>query len=209
MRTWRLDIGCGVRKHAGFVGLDLSTGSMADVVGDPDRGLPFLDGVFEEIWMSHVFEHLADTVGTMGEIWRVTRDQGKVEIRGPHFSSPHLVWGDPTHRRGLSFGAFRCFTPECAWSLSHARFTIESCRLVKGDTDFVDVKSKPWYWPFVLWNKAWNRLINVNPAMISRYERLLARFIAFQEIGVVLRAVKANPSSAETVSPAARADKHG
>lgn len=150
MRPWRLDIGCGMRKRPGFVGLDLSSASAADVRCNLEEGLPFLDGTFEEIWMSHVFEHLEDTVGMMGDIWRVMRESGKVEMRGPHFSSPHLVWGDPTHRRGLSLATFRCFTPECGWYVSNARFTIESCRLVKGDTDFVNVKSKPWYWPFVL-----------------------------------------------------------
>jgi hypothetical protein len=201
----RLDIGCGLRKRPGFVGLDRSRTSGADVRCDLERGLPFLDDTFDEVWMSHVFEHLDDTVGMMDDIWRVMRAGGTVELRGPHFSSPYLVWGDPTHRRGLSLSTFRCFTRECAWYVSSARFVIESCELVKGDTEFGAVSLKPWYWPFVLWNKAWSSLINVSQPMVSRYERLLARFIGFQEIRVVMTAVK-DPQSCGRKLPGPDAD---
>jgi SAM-dependent methyltransferase len=185
-QSWKLDIGCGKRKQPGHIGLDHSFASDADVVADLGRGLPFRDGVFKRVWLSHVFEHVLEPLPLMEEIWRVSKDGALVEIRGPHFSSPHLVWGDPTHRRGLSLATFVYFASGANWYLTEARFEIRSAFLVKGDTQFAAVKRKIWYWPWVIWNKAWQRLINLSPGMILRYERLLGRFIAFQELRVVL-----------------------
>ena len=90
-RSWKLDIGCGRRKRPGHVGLDLVRVSDADVLADLECGLPFRDGVFDEIWMNHVFEHLDRPVAVTEEIWRVCRPGARVEVRGPHFSSPYLV----------------------------------------------------------------------------------------------------------------------
>ena len=189
-RAWKLDLGCGRRKEPGFIGLDSSRGADVDVVGDLGQSLPFSAGIADEVRLSHVFEHVANPVGVLEEVWRVCRQGAHVEIRGPHFSSPNLVWGDPTHRRGLSLATFRCFTDECDWYITKVRFSIESCRLVKGDTSFGAVAAKPWYWPLVLWNKTWERWVNRNLAAISRYERLIARLVAFQEVRVVLVAEK-------------------
>ena len=186
MTSWRLDVGCGRRKQPGFIGLDGSRNADCDVIADLGMGLPFRDGVFDEAWMSNVLEHVENPVQVMEELWRVCRDTARLEIRGPHFSSPQLIWGDPTHRRGLSLGTFGYFTGESDWYVTRARFAIASCCLVKGDTSFGDMSRKPWYWLLVLWNKTWEKLINLSPTTISRYERLLSRFIAFQEIRVVL-----------------------
>lgn len=187
---WKLDIGCGRRKRPGHISLDHSPSSDADVLADLGRGLPFRDGVFEEVWMSHVFEHVAEPVALMEEIWRVCAEGALVEIRGPHFSSPHLVWGDPTHRRGLSLATFVYFAGVSDWYLTKARFEIRKAFLAKGDTEFRDIKLKVWYWPFVVWNKAWQWAVNLSPKMILRHERLLGRFMAFQELRVILEVRK-------------------
>jgi SAM-dependent methyltransferase len=190
VHPWSLDIGCGQRKQPGHIGLDHSRASDADIVADLGQGLPFRDGIFEKIWVSHVYEHVPDPLALMDEIWRVSADGAIVEIRGPHFSSPHLIWGDPTHRRGLSLATFVYFEGASDWFLTNSRFEIKGATLMKGNVEFGDVKSKVWYWPWVFWNKGWQWLINSSPQMILRYERLLGRFIAFQELRVVLRVLK-------------------
>jgi SAM-dependent methyltransferase len=151
----KLDIGCGRRKRPGHIGLDHSPGSDADVVADLARGLPFPEGIFQEVWMSHVFEHVAEPLALTEDILRVCAEGAFVEIRGPHFSSPHLVWGDPTHHRELTLATFVYFAGRSDWYVTRVRFEIHKAHLVKGDTHFRNLKLKIWYWPFVIWNKVW------------------------------------------------------
>jgi SAM-dependent methyltransferase len=180
----RLDIGSGVRKREGFIGVDVSPGASVDVRGDLEKGLPFKDDTFSEVWMNHVFEHLTDPVAAMEEVWRVCKHGATVEIRGPHFSMPSLVWGDPTHKRGLSLTTFQYFNGSCHYA--NARFRIESCKLQKGNTSFQECGWKMWYWPFVVPNFLIEKLINSSTSWVSRYERSVSRFIGFQEIRVVM-----------------------
>lgn len=182
----KLDIGCGRRKREGFIGIDIAPGADADVYADPAQTLPFGDDTVSEVWMNHVFEHLENPVRVMDEIWRVCRHGAKVEIRGPHFSSPHLIWGDPTHRRGLSLGTFQYF--DGSWYGAQSRFKIESCALKKSNTKFAGFKA--WYYPFVIPNLLIENVVNISPTWIHRYERSLSRFIAFEEIQVVLSVCK-------------------
>lgn len=187
----KIDLGCGARKAKDHIGFDAVFASTADVIGDLDRPLPFRSSSFDAARLSHVIEHVNTPVLLLEEVWRICVPGGVVEVNAPHFSSPHLVWGDPTHRRGLSLATFRCFEEDCDWFVSVARFEIVQCRLVKGDSNFGALLRKPWYWPFVLWNKFWEYLVNRSSRSILRYERLLARFVAFQEIRVVLSVRKA------------------
>jgi SAM-dependent methyltransferase len=181
---WKLDIGCGRRKREGYLGIDCFRGAVADLLADPEKGLPFRDDTFCAVWLHHVFEHLGDPVRAMEEIWRVCRDGAKVEIWGPHFSTPFLVWGDPTHRRGLSLGTFRYF--DGTWYGTSARFAVESCTLRKGNTSFRDKGWKVWCWPFIAANRFAEFVVNLSPGWASRYERRASRLIGFEEIGVVL-----------------------
>lgn len=186
--VFRLDIGCGRKKREGFLGIDVCPASFADVLADPERGLPFKENVISEVWMHHVFEHLGNPVAVMEEIWRVCRDGAKVEIRGPHFSTPYLVWGDPTHKRGLSLGTFEYFNG--TWYGARVKFEVERCILKKGNTSFKDAGWRFWYWPFVLPNRIIEFLVNRSEVWIHRYERLASRIVAFEEIRVILSVCK-------------------
>ncbi|SRR6266498_1386939 len=184
----KLDIGSGKRKREGFIGIDLSLGASVDVRADLETALPFADNTFSEVWMNHVFEHLNDPIHSMEEIWRVCKDGATVEIRGPHFSSPHLVWSDPTHKRGLSLSTFQYFDGTCHYA--KAKFRVISCNLRKGNTSFSDCGFKIWYWPFVIPNFLIEQIVNSSPSWVSRYERLASRFLSFREIQVILSAQK-------------------
>jgi SAM-dependent methyltransferase len=186
----KLDIGSGKRKREGFIGIDISPRAVADIRADLEKALPFRDNTFSEVWMNHVFEHLNNPVGVMEEIWRICRNGALVEIRGPHFSKPHLVWGDPTHKRPLSLGTFRYF--DGTWHGSLAEYDVVSCTLRKGNSTFSETGWKPWYWPFVVSNFIIEKLVNMSPSWIARYERLASRFIGFEEIQIVLSVRKRN-----------------
>jgi SAM-dependent methyltransferase len=104
-----LDVGCGVRKQPGAIGVDRNRSSRADVLCDLDRfPYPFRDAAFDRITAIHVIEHLADVVGAMEEFHRLLRTGGTVRIETPHYTD-FSSFCDPTHRSHLNSFSFRYF----------------------------------------------------------------------------------------------------
>jgi SAM-dependent methyltransferase len=98
-----LDVGCGRRKLAGAVGLDLSPHPGVSVVADAGRGLPFAAGSFGLVRLRHIIEHLPEVTPFLAEVHRVCRPGARVQVVTPHFSAA-ASYTDPSHRRHL--GAF-------------------------------------------------------------------------------------------------------
>jgi SAM-dependent methyltransferase len=130
-----VDLGCGGRKFAGSIGMDIvPVPGVVDVVADMSRGLPFRDNSLDGLYAYHVLEHVDDFLGLVGEIWRVCKDGARVKVKIPHASSPYILWKDPTHKRGLSIATFAYFDDTyfdgAAFSYySPARFRIERAKL--------------------------------------------------------------------------------
>ncbi len=104
-----LDVGCGIRKHPGAIGIDRNFAAKADVICDLDRfPYPFADGSFETLRAIHVIEHLSDVVRTMEEFHRLVRSGGHVHIVTPHYTD-FSSFCDPTHRQHLNSFSFRYF----------------------------------------------------------------------------------------------------
>lgn len=107
MRT--LDVGCGILKHPGAIGVDRNPASRADVLCDLDRfPYPFPDGSFDEVRAVHVIEHVADVIRTMEEFHRLLRPGGRVFLVTPHYTDMSSFC-DPTHRWHLNSFSFRYF----------------------------------------------------------------------------------------------------
>jgi SAM-dependent methyltransferase len=105
-----LDVGCGVRKHPGAIGLDSNPRTAADVLADLDRfPYPFRDSSFAAVRATHVIEHVADVVKTMEEFHRVVEPGGRLYIATPHYTD-FSSFCDPTHRWHLNSFSFRYFT---------------------------------------------------------------------------------------------------
>lgn len=85
----RIDLGCGLTKRSGFVGLDVY--SNADIPWDIMWGLPFEDNSVIEIRADHFFEHLELTqlVEVLRECKRVLISGGKLDFTVPHID-PYL-----------------------------------------------------------------------------------------------------------------------
>src|SRR5574340_81763 len=105
MRT--LDVGCGIRKHPGAIGIDRNPASHADVLCDLDR-IPFRDGAFDRILAIHVVEHAPDVIHAMEEFHRLLRPGGTLRIATPHYTD-FSSYCDPTHRWHLNSFSFRYF----------------------------------------------------------------------------------------------------
>ena len=104
-----LDVGCGVRKAPGAIGIDRNPASKADVICDLDRfPYPFADGSFDAVLAVHTIEHVADVIRTMEEFHRMAKPHGRIHIETPHYTD-FSSFCDPTHRSHLNSFSFRYF----------------------------------------------------------------------------------------------------
>lgn len=104
MTGTRLDLGSGVNKPEGYLGLDILEGS--DVICDLTEGIPFPDDSAEEIRAKDLVEHIPDTIPLFNECWRVLRAGGTLRVEVPRW--PHVdAIKDPTH---VCFFAVETFT---------------------------------------------------------------------------------------------------
>jgi SAM-dependent methyltransferase len=104
-----LDVGCGVNKHEGAIGIDLNPASRADLLCDLDHfPYPFRDSVFDEIRVIHVIEHVSSVIGAMEEFHRLGRPGARVVVVTPHYTD-FSSFCDPTHRWHLNSYSFRYF----------------------------------------------------------------------------------------------------
>jgi SAM-dependent methyltransferase len=111
-----LDIGCGLRKTPGAVGMDINPRTDADICHDlDDIPYPFDDSAFDEVVGVHVIEHLNDPMPVMAELHRIVRPGGTVRLVVPHWTNPDWAT-DLTHRSCLNSYSFRNLTE------SHAIF---------------------------------------------------------------------------------------
>ena len=125
-----LDIGCGRNKTRGAVGIDRVDLPGVDIIHDLNSfPYPFADNTFDEIYATHVIEHLDSIVHVMEEIHRLAKPNAKVVIVTPHYSDSQS-WNDPTHKWHLTTYSFRYFAEEYESSYySKARFQAESIHI--------------------------------------------------------------------------------
>ena len=94
-----LDVGCGIHKQPGAIGIDRNPASRADVLADLDRfPYPFADSSFDRLTAIHVIEHVDDVIRTMEEFHRLVRAGGTVRIETPHYTD-FSSFCDPTHKQ--------------------------------------------------------------------------------------------------------------
>lgn len=104
-----LDVGCGINKFPGAIGIDRNTHTRADVICELDSfPYPFRDGSFTSVRAIHVIEHVADVIKTMEEFHRLLAPGGRVFIATPHYTD-FSSFCDPTHRWHLNSFSFRYF----------------------------------------------------------------------------------------------------
>ena len=83
----KLNLGCGTDIKKGYVNLDSAKLPGVDVIHDINKTpWPFKDNEFDELYCSHVLEHVDDLIKTLNEIKRVCKKNAKIILRLPHFS---------------------------------------------------------------------------------------------------------------------------
>lgn len=107
-----LDIGCGLRKINGFVGLDRHASPGVDVVCDLESGsLPFAGNTFDIVYANHALEHIANLAGLLTEISRVMKPGAILKIGVP-YAGDLRAFQDPTHVRYFTLKTFEYFVKE-------------------------------------------------------------------------------------------------
>lgn len=96
----KLDLGCGPKKKAGFIGVDRLAMPGVDTIFDL-RQMPWPWGgnSVEQVHCAHFVEHLTgdERIAFFNELHRVMKPGGTAEIITPDWSNAS-AYGDPTHQ---------------------------------------------------------------------------------------------------------------
>jgi SAM-dependent methyltransferase len=115
---YRLNVGCGRNTQDGWINLDSAPLPGVDLVCDlerlRDRPIDLPDGTVSHFQLSHVIEHLRDSLGLMQELWRLATPGALAVIRVPHGASDD-AWEDPTHVRAYFPRSFGFFSQPFYW----------------------------------------------------------------------------------------------
>ena len=103
----RLNLGCGWEYMNGFINVDRSKHSKADVICDVGK-LPFRSCCIEEIKAKMILEHVDDLIETMNELYRVLSQGGFINVMVPSQYSAMAI-ADPTHKRVFNNDSFGYF----------------------------------------------------------------------------------------------------
>ena len=107
-RPLKINLGCGGKRIAGFVGVDVADLPAVDVKMDVRAYLRSLEpGSVSDVYSRHFLEHVdgAALRDLLLEIDRVLQPGGRIEFIVPHFSNPYY-YSDPTHRQPFGVHTF-------------------------------------------------------------------------------------------------------
>ena len=92
----KVDLGCGLSKPEGFIGIDRMAMPGVDLIGDLDGTLPLETDSVDLLYASHSLEHAKDIMHTMREIYRVCKHGAQVCIVAPYYEQK-LNLANPYH----------------------------------------------------------------------------------------------------------------
>lgn len=129
-----VDLGCGIHKSEGFIGVDVFASDNVDVIADLDGHFPFPDNSIDLVKAHNIIEHLPDRIHTMNEIWRILKPNGIVDISVPS-TDGRGAFQDPTH---VSFWNVNSFM---YYSNQHPAY-LNLCKTYgfKGEYNILDIK---------------------------------------------------------------------
>jgi|GEM_PF-1918410 len=165
MKEIKLDIGCGLKKRAGFIGIDKHHLPRVDIVSDLEKAkLPFPTNSVDKVVASHIFEHIRNYAPLVEELWRVMKPGAVLHVKVPNYKSEN-THTDPTNARMFTLKSFDFFDKnkqsfkEYGWRTTHARFNIIDRKETKTELSFDLQASK-------------NRILMVGPPSSIHTQRL-------------------------------------
>ena len=123
----KLNIGCGEHRLEGYKGVDITKTGAADIVADINKPWKFAkDETVDEIYASHIVEHVDSLIHFFNESHRVLKKGGILKVIAPYYTSVRC-WQDPTHKHAISEHSFLYYNKE--WremnGLSHYPITAD------------------------------------------------------------------------------------
>lgn len=115
---YRLNVGCGRNIQEGWINLDSVALPGIDLIFDLENlretPIDLPDDSVERFLLSHVIEHVRDSLGLMQELWRLAMPGAIAVVRVPHGGSDD-AWEDPTHVRSYFVNSFGYFSQPFYW----------------------------------------------------------------------------------------------
>jgi SAM-dependent methyltransferase len=109
----KMNVGCGRNSIAGWINVDSAKLPGVDILADLEdvRRYPIAlpDNSIDHFLLSHVLEHINNSLNLMEELWRLAVPGATAEIRLPHGGSDD-AWEDPTHVRPYFLDSFGYFS---------------------------------------------------------------------------------------------------
>lgn len=168
----KLNLGCGSDIKRNYINLDFVEHPGVDVVHNINKfPWPFKDNEIDEVYASHVLEHVDDLNKTIKELSRICRRGAKITVRVPHFSCG-VSYRDPTHKRLFSYFTFDYF--------AKGEYGLTKVKILNRKLNFTR-------WAFTSLNYPLNPLINANPSI---YERFLCWALPCSEVIFELEVLK-------------------
>ncbi|MCU0365451.1 MAG: class I SAM-dependent methyltransferase [Ignavibacteriaceae bacterium] len=161
----KLNLGCGKDIKDGYINLDI-----VDYGGNMIHNInsfpyPFEENYFDEIYASHVLEHLNSFHHTISEIYRILKPNGILTVYAPFFLNTKY-FGEPDHKIEK-------------WKLNH-RTNYEG----KAQFEVLEKKFITSHFALLKWM---DFFVNLEPVI---YERFFAGIFSPEEVFFKLRAIK-------------------
>ena len=107
----KIDIGCGLNKQPGYIGIDIADTVDVDIRCDINKGIPLEDNTVEKVIASHSLEHVQDLMFIMKELYRVCKDRATICIVAPYYHTS-LNMANPYHKQVFNEHTPRFFTKD-------------------------------------------------------------------------------------------------
>lgn len=118
LTSTKLHLGCGKTILPEWINLDCVPLAGVDIVFDLNQcektPLPLPDDSIEEIWGSHLLEHIATPLPLMQELYRIARPDARATFLVPYGSSDDAA-EDPTHVRFYYLNSCGYFSQPYYW----------------------------------------------------------------------------------------------
>ena len=105
-----LELGCGYKKQPGFIGLDNDPDTNPDILWDLEKEgyIPLPDNSVKNIYAMYLFEHIANPLPIMAEVYRICIPNAVVQITVPYWGC-ESAFRDPTHKKYYSHRSWEYF----------------------------------------------------------------------------------------------------
>lgn len=154
-------------KEEGWINLDMIPGEGVDEVWDiqdKDGARLFLkENEYDEILMSHVFEHLPRPLAAMECLWRMAKPGALMTVRCP-WGGSHIAFEDPTHVRQVFLQTMHYFSQT---AYNAADYGYKGDWWCKRQIVVIDSKRVDRRWPIEMLHEALLTQWNVGVEIIS------------------------------------------